>query len=214
MNSAFVAPSRRNLIAGSASFLALGGCGSLLGPSNPPLQIYRLDPSFPPFPPGPRVSWQLAVARPYASQTLDTERIPLIRGAAIDYYADAQWTDSVPRLVQSLLVEAFERSGRILAVGRESEGLRADFTLVTDIREFDAQYTVDNAPPTVIIDFSTRLLGPHGTVVALQEARQSSQAAANSIPSVIQAFNQASGAALAQIVAWALQMHSLESGSQ
>lgn len=197
---------RRGVFAGSAAMLSLAGCGSLLGPSTPPLQIYRLDPALPPRATAANVSWQLAVAGPVAMQTLDTERIALLRGAAMDYYADAQWNDSVPRLVQSLLVEAFEQSGRILAVARESEGLRADYTLETEIQDFDAQYATENGAPTVVVDIMARLLGAQGKVVASQEVKQSAPAAANNVASVVAAFDQALGAALAQIVAQALQL--------
>ena len=37
--------------------------------------------------------------------------------------------------LQTLIIESFENSGRIVAVGRESVGLRADFTLKTELRE-------------------------------------------------------------------------------
>ena len=206
MISDFARFTRRGVLAGSAAILSLGGCGSLLGPSSPPPQIYRLDPVLPPWEAGSNVPWQLAVARPTAMQTLDTERIALMRGAAMDYYADAQWNDSVPRLVQSLLVEAFERSGRILAVARESEGVRGDYTLETEIRDFDAQYATENGAPTVVVDVMARLLGAQGAVVASQEVKQSAPAAANSVASVVAAFDQAVGAVLAQIVARTLQL--------
>jgi cholesterol transport system auxiliary component len=197
---------RRSLFAGSTAILTLGGCGSLLGPSGPPPQIYRLQPDFPTFAPGPSVSWQLAVARPVAAQALETDRIALLRGAAMDYYAAAQWNDSVPRLVQSLLVEAFERSGRILAVARESEGVRADYTLETEIRDFDAQYTTENGAPTIVVDLMARLLGAQGAVVASHDVRQSQAASANSVVSVVQTFDQALGAALGLLVTWSLQV--------
>src|ERR1700733_4710411 len=124
MTERFLSPTRRSLLLAAAATLALAGCGSLLGPSNPPAQIYRLQPDFPPSgAEGPPDSWQLAVSAPDVSRTLETDRIALLRGARMDYYADAQWNDSVPRLVQQLLVEAFEKSGRIPAVARESGGL-------------------------------------------------------------------------------------------
>lgn len=197
---------RRGVFAGSAAMLSLAGCGSLLGPSTPPPQIYRLDPVLPAQAPGSNVSWQLAVARPTAMRTLETDRIALVRGAMMDYYADAQWNDSVPRLLQSLLIQAFERSGRILAVASESEGLHADYMLETDIRDFNAQYASENSAPTVVVDIMARLLGAQGKVVASQEVKQSAPAAANNVASVVAAFDQALGAALAQIVAQALQL--------
>jgi cholesterol transport system auxiliary component len=206
MRTDFVWLTRRGVIAGSVAMLSLTGCGSLLGPSGPPPQIYRLDPVLPAWAAGSNVSWQLAVARPAATQTLDTERIALMRGVAMDYYADAQWNDSVPRLVQSLLIEAFERSGRILAVARESDGVRPDYTLETEIRDFDAQYATENSAPTVVVDIMARLLGQQGSVVASHEVKQSAPAAANNVASVVGAFDQALGAALAQIVTWTLQL--------
>ncbi|HWE06920.1 MAG TPA: ABC-type transport auxiliary lipoprotein family protein [Rhizomicrobium sp.] len=196
-------PTRRHMVLAGAAMLALAGCGSLLGPSSPPLQLYRLRPAFPAAG-GPFVSWQLAVARPSAPQSLDTERIALMRGALMDYYADAQWSDSVPRLVQSLLVEAFERSGRILAVAAESGGVHGDYTLECEIRDFDAQYATDNGAPTVIVAIEAKLLGPQGKVVASLEAKQAEPASANSVPSVVAAFDQAIAATLTQIVTWAL----------
>ena len=138
--------------------LALSGCGSLIGPSDPPLQIYRLAPEFPAAAGGAPVTWQLSVGRPTTAQTLDSERVALVRGATMDYYADAQSDDTVPRLVQSLLVEAFERSGRIAAVAPESEGLRTDFMLVTELRDFEAQYGDANGAPIVTVDIAAKLL--------------------------------------------------------
>jgi len=67
----------------------------------------------------------------------------------MDYYANSQWTDRVPLLLQSLLVEAFEKSGRIAAVGRETAGIRADYVLETEIRDFEAYYAVPDAAPNV-----------------------------------------------------------------
>jgi len=150
------------------------------------------------------VSWQLAIARPELSQTLDSERIALLRGATMDYYADAQWSDTVPRLVQSQLVQAFEESGRILAVARESAGVRADYTLTTEIRDFNAQYNDENSAPLIVVDMEAKILAPRGAVVAAQNIRQTAAAAANSVPAVVAAFDQALGAALAGIVAWTL----------
>lgn len=184
--------------------LATAGCGSLLGPSNPPAQIYRLSPEMTPQPAGAAVTWQLAVARPDTSRTLDTDRIALLRGSIMDYYADAQWNDSVPRLVQSLLVEAFDRSGRVQAAAVDSN-LRADLSLTTELRHFEAQYDTSNSAPIVVIDIQAKLLDPSGHVVASVDIRQTARATLDSVGGVVDAFDRAMAAALAQIVGWSLQ---------
>jgi cholesterol transport system auxiliary component len=185
--------------------LALAGCGSLIGPSNPPPQIYRLSPDVP-LPTGkPPVSWQLAVARPDTMQTLDTDRIALLRGPVMDYYADAQWNDSAPRLIQSLLVQAFDKSGSIQAATPDSAGLRTDLTLSTELRDFEAQYDNSNAAPLVVVDIQAKLLDQRGQVIASLDSRQTARASENTIASVVQAFNGTVAASLSQIVAWTLQ---------
>lgn len=192
------------LFAAALACFGIAGCGSLLGPSNPPPQIYRLSPQMPSRAEGAAATWQLAVARPDASQSLDTDRIALLRGSIMDYYADAQWSDSTPRLVQSLLVQAFDSSGRVQAGTRESS-LRADLTLTSELHDFEAQYDSAGAAPTVVVDIQAKLLDSRGEVIASLDSRQTARATQNSVASVVEAFDGAVAAALAQIVGWTLQ---------
>lgn len=187
------------------SFAMIAGCGSLLGPSNPPPQIYRLSPEMAPPGEGTPVPWQLAVARPDTTRALDTDRIALLRAPLMDYYADAQWNDSTPRLVQSLLVEAFDRSGRVQAAPTDSASLHADLTLASELRDFEAQYESADAPPLIVIEIEAKLLDARGQVIASVDSRQTTRASQNSVPAVVEAFDQAMSATLAKIVGWALQ---------
>ena len=56
-----------------------------------------------------------------------------------DHYALTNWTDRAPLMVQGLVVESFENSVRIVAAGREIVGLKPDFVLKIEIREFQAE---------------------------------------------------------------------------
>ncbi len=81
------------------------------------------------FPAGlPHVTAQLVIASPTAPAGLDTERIALSRAPlSLDYFADAQWADRMPFLVQTALVEGFEKSAAIPAVGPDNGGLSRGF---------------------------------------------------------------------------------------
>jgi cholesterol transport system auxiliary component len=103
-----------------------------------------------------------------------------------------------------LLVEAFEKSGRITAVAPESDGLRADYLLATDVRDFEAQYDEPTGAPVATVDIEAKLLDARGNVVSSLEARRTARASANSVPAAVAAFDEALGGALAQIVAWAI----------
>ena len=55
-----------------------------------------------------------------------------------------------------MLIESFENSGKIVAVGRESAGLRSDFVLRTELREFQAEY-FEPGPPKMRVRRSAKL---------------------------------------------------------
>jgi cholesterol transport system auxiliary component len=206
MTKTLSAPTRRALLLSAAALgaFALSGCGSLLSPSNPPAQIYVLDPSFAATA-GPRVDWALTVTQTDVPNVYDTERVAIMRNQTMDYFANTQWTDSTPRLLQSLMVEAFEKSGRITAVARDSGGVRADYMLTTEIRHFEAVYDNGDGAPEINVDIVAKLLSlPRHDVVAMRDVPQKIRASANSVPAVVQAFNQATGAAVTDIVTWSL----------
>jgi cholesterol transport system auxiliary component len=194
---------RAALVAFSAA--ALSACGSLLGPTEAPPQIYILKPQFGPVNNAPATTWQIAVPAPNVPDALDTKRIALQRGQTMDYYANAAWTDQTGDLIQDMLVEGLEKSGKVKAVGPTSGGVRADLLVVTEVRDFTAHYSSENGVPDVVVDIVAKLITSNRhDVVAMFDARREVQASANSIPAVVQAFNQASGQAVQDIVGWTL----------
>jgi cholesterol transport system auxiliary component len=202
----FATPSRRGVLAGVAS-LSLAGCsGNLIGPPSPAAQIYVLNPKFGPMAEAPNVAWQLVVGVPNAPASLDTQRIALERAPnTMDYFANSEWTDRAPILLQSLLVQAFESSGRIATVGRETAGIRADYVLETDIRDFEAFYAAADAPPVVRVAIMAKLLNALTREVAAgMEFHNEAQTSANNMASITASFTQATGTTMQAIVAWAL----------
>jgi cholesterol transport system auxiliary component len=184
---------------------ALSACGSIIGPSEAPPQIYILHPQFGPVMNAPATEWQIAVPSPNVPDALDSKRIVLQRGQMLDYYASAAWTDQTGDLVQDMLVEALEKSGKVKAVGPTSGGVRADLLVITEVRDFTAHYTSENGPPNIVVDIVAKLItATHHDVVATFDARREAQTSVNSVPAVVQAFNQAAGEAVSDIVGWTL----------
>jgi cholesterol transport system auxiliary component len=187
----------------STMALAVTGCASLLG-LGPAPHLYRVTPksTYPANLPHPSV--QILVDVPLAPAGLDTTRIALSHSAvSIDYFADSEWTDRLPQLVQTALLESFENSRAITAIDRESIGLRADFILKTEIRHFEALYDSPNGPPVVWVAIITRLVAPSGReIVAQSSFERREQASANEIPRIVVAFDEALGAVIKDIVVW------------
>ena len=195
---------KRAFLTFSVSALALAGCGDLLGPPQA-APVYALRPEFPVVT-APKVAWSLSVMRPSTSAFLDSDRIALQQpGGMMDYYASAQYPDSVPAVVQSTLVSAFERSAAIGSLSMESEALHSDYYLFTDLRAFEARYAVQDGIPDVVVTLGARLvttLGRNtaGSTVITKTAR----AAANNVGAVTAALTQALAGVSGEIVTWAL----------
>jgi len=186
-----------------AFVLALAGCSGLLG-GGAPAHLYRLTPksTYPPNLPHPSV--QLLVDVPLAPAGLDNSRIALSRSPiSIDYFADSEWTDRAPLLVQTAILQSFENSKAITALDRESVGLRADFILRTEIRHFEAVYDSSDGPPEVWVAINVRLVNPSSRDVVAQSVFERRQrASANDVPSIVSAFDEALGGVMKDIVVW------------
>ena len=153
--------SRRKMLGLGSLMLLSGaatGCSGILPGQGPPSALYRLTPKSTFRPDLPEVDWQLVVETPVSNASLNTTRIALQRSAIeIEYYAGAGWIDRAPAMLQTLMVESFENSRRIVAVGRENVGLRSDFVLKVELREFEAIY-VNGTIPEVIVTLILKLV--------------------------------------------------------
>lgn len=209
---------RRGLLRGTAALAlaapAVAACGSLPGLSEPP-DLYTLTPKST-FPQDlPRVDWQLLVEPATAAAALDTVRIALRRELTrIEYYADVAWTERAPLMIQTLLVESFENSDSIISVGRETFGLRADFVLKTELREFQAEYVDDAGAPQVRVQINAKLVRmPERRIVAGQTFESLVDADSRAFRDVILAFDAALGDVLKDIVEWTLRTGQRDRGS-
>lgn len=196
---------RRGLLIGSGAFL-LAGCSDLIGPASTPQQLYVLRQTGGVGTNGPKVSWSLSITTTSTSDHLDSSRIALTQSDnSVDYYAGSAWTDHLPHLVQDALVEAFENSARIAAVSADSEGFHADYILQAQIRDFEARYSQPDGIPTIWVRIESKLAPSKGReIVASLNSIHQVQATANSVPAAVQAFNDAMGAVVSDIVNWAL----------
>jgi cholesterol transport system auxiliary component len=199
-------PSRRGpgflLAAGAA--LAAAGCAGLF--TDPPKKLYRITPVAA-FPAGlPHVPVQLLIEVPIAPSALDSERIALSRSPlSLDYFADSQWTDRAPIVLQTALLESFENSGGIVAIDRESPELRADFVLRTEIRHFEAEYGPPDKLPRIQVTLNARLVNSATRAIVGQKSfALAVQAAGNDVPHVVQAFDEALDGAIKEVVVWTL----------
>jgi len=201
-------PARRDalrLIAASVATASTAACG-ILPKVSEPLDMYTLTPKTTFQNPPPKVNWQLVCELPVAAAGIDSARIALQHNAyQLEYFAKAAWTDNATAMVQTLLIESFENTGSIVAVGREAIGLRPDYLLKTDLREFEAIYDGDNPVPVIWVKIIAKLVKmPERRIIAATEAEAKSKAAGSKFTDVIDAFDDALGHVLKDIVMFTL----------
>jgi cholesterol transport system auxiliary component len=189
---------RRHFLLGTAGLLA--GC-SLVPDVSQPLTLYTLKPKLTAHD-LPKVGWQLVVAEPTAERDIDTTRIALTRKSnVIEYFAGGSWSDTAPSLVQAKLIEAFEASNAILAVGRDAAGLKPDYILQSDLRDFQAEYQAGGAPTAHVRLMSKLVQMPDRRIIRSVAAEASAPASSQDLPAIVAAFEAALGQVLDKTVA-------------
>ena len=114
------------------------------------------------------------------------------------------WIDTAPLMVQTLLVESFENSNRIVSVGRQSVTLRADYSLLTELREFQAEYNGAGAPKVRVRINAKLVKMPQRIIIGTTTVERVQAAASGDMKSVVHAFDTALGKTLKRIVEWTL----------
>jgi len=195
----------------AAVYLAvvLSGCEGLVPAlGGPPANLYTLTPKNTFTKELQRVRWQLVVDEPLASGGLNIDRIALRHSPTeLKYFARARWTERAPRMVQTLMVESFENSGAIVAVGRKAIGLRSDYNLITELREFQAEYFESDGVPTVRVRLNAKLVKqPRRAIVASRTFESTIKSEGKAMRNVIRAFDQALGKVLRHTVEWTIKM--------
>ena len=189
-----------------AGCMLLGACAAALqlATADPP-RLYDLTPKSTFVDGLPTVRSRLSVEVPTATAGLNSARIALRpTPTTLEYYAGARWVDVVPVMVQNLLLESLDNTGKVDVLGREVVGVRADLALLTHVREFQAEYDATGAP-LVRVRLQARLVRlPRRTSVAATSEEFVVRAGNTSLPAIVTAFDEAFGKALKRIVEWAV----------
>jgi cholesterol transport system auxiliary component len=189
----------------AAGALLLGGC-QLIKAAEEPTDLYTITPKSTFEPDMPSVFWQLAVEEPNASAFLNTSRIAIAQSqTSSDYYSKTGWTDRAPLMVQTRIVDSFENSHKIVAVARESIGLRANYVLQPDLRNFEAMYFYGPQPIVHVRLVAKLVRMPDRQIIGIATFERCVKARADKVPKVVEAFDQALGSVLKRLVAWTLK---------
>lgn len=195
----------RRLLFAALLLVAATGSGCALLGSKVETTVYAPDPRITPDADWPTVHWQLAIDHPEAARVVDSPRIAVRpTPAELQVYKGASWAKTPSEQLEDTVLRGLEDSQKIAGVAREGSGLVADYTLVTDIRRYEADYAGGDVPRATIEVNAKLLHAPGQEVVASHTFLQAVPAAGTSMPQVAQAFDQALGAIGHDIAGWTL----------
>lgn len=172
-----------------------------------PATLHRLTPKTTFADDLPYLGFRFMLEPPSAASGLNTARIALRPDPmGLDFFADAQWVEVLPVMVQGLLLESFDASGVLDVLSPESTGLRPDFVMRAFIREFQAEYDQGlDQPPLVNVHLQVRLLRmPRRESLATFGASERVRAAGTPLDQVILAFDLAFGRVQRRVIDWTI----------
>jgi cholesterol transport system auxiliary component len=143
---------------------------------------------------------QLAIREPLTSLDLDSQRILVRTGPeSVAYLSGAQWSDRLPTLVQTRLVQTFQNAHLLRSVGRAGTGFAANYSLDLDIRAFELDAKAGQAN----IDIAAKIVDDRGgRIVAARIFKTQVPSTGTSGVQASIALNAGLSEAMAQIVAF------------
>lgn len=190
---------RRTFMVLGASTLALGLAGCL--GAAPPV-TYDLT-SVALMPMRRRSSRVVVITLPKTVQTYDTQRV-VVRdtGNVLSYLPDAQLSDTLPRLVQTRLLQTFEASN-FPNVGRPDDQLSVDVTLATELQAFEIDVSTGNLATVTI---NAKLVDERrGLIFASKNFSATQPAATNPAAAAIGGLDGALRQVMGEILQWTAQ---------
>jgi ABC-type uncharacterized transport system auxiliary subunit len=144
----------------------------------------------------------LAVLRPRVRAGLETDRIAVLYpDRRLDYFADARWSGPLDEVLQDLALQAFDTGAHLRNVSADASAFASAYWLEIEVVDFQAEYTSGGAAPTIHVHLLARVGGAGDRrILGTLDASAREIASDNRLPAIVDAYERAAGAALAEIV--------------
>jgi len=146
---------------------------------------------------------QILVPEPRALESLSSSQIPVKPTATtLSYYPAVALEDAAPKVIQRLLLDTFQNTGRVKAVGLPGQSLLINYQVVTEVRAFQAETFGANQAR---VEISVKLLNDsNGRVIADRIFTTVVPMSGDSAQSAADGLNRAAQTLAADVVAWTL----------
>jgi phospholipid/cholesterol/gamma-HCH transport system substrate-binding protein len=147
---------------------------------------------------------QLVVPEPNAPLAFNSDKVIVVGDPPENApFEKAQFTDNVPSVVQSKVIESLEGSGCFAAVTRPLDNLEQSEQLQTEIRQFAVRMT---PAPTADIEIATKLVSAGGKIEGSRVFHESMPLKTTDAPGAVAALDATFGKVLEGVVPWVAQL--------
>ncbi len=147
---------------------------------------------------------QLVVPEPASPMAFNSDKVVILGDPPENApFEKAQFTDNVPAVVQSKIIETFEDSGCFAAVTRPIDTIEQSDQLQTEIRQFAIVMT---PAPTANVEVSIKFVSAAGKITGSRDFKESVPLATVDAPGAVAALDSAFGKVLAAAVPWVTKL--------
>jgi phospholipid/cholesterol/gamma-HCH transport system substrate-binding protein len=170
------------------------------GPAEKPKPIYDLTVAKPESVSANISHSSIVVMLPTAAVVLQTQRI-LARSndGEITQLGNAEWSDSLPNLMQEKLIQNFGNAGFLASVIPPIDQVTPNYRLAIDLRSFAI---ISNPDPAADIEFAVTIISKDGHIVGAKLFHSIVATKGTDTPAIVAAFNQAFDQNAAELVSW------------
>ena len=180
----------------------LAGLDRTMGGQAPQIKT-TYDLEAPPFEPGqPHMKAQITIGEPTAIAQLQTQRFLFPSGEEQPGFAAAQWSDSLPVLLQAKLLQSFENYDVDHPPLRPDHAAPESVELLLDLRRFEIE---PSAAPKAIIVMSAKIVDKQNKLTAARIFSASHPIGAMDPAGAAAAFNAAFQSLARDLVRWTVQ---------
>ncbi len=145
-------------------------------------------------------TWHVVVSEPTVLLGLNTDKILLApKPGEISSISNAKWTDNLPNLFQTKLVQSFENAGYLKSISKPAAGADSTHRLLIDIRSFQL---ATNGQPKAIAEFIAKIHSNDGKVVATKKFSTSVTASSFDASGASVALGKAFTTTVKELIAW------------
>ncbi len=147
---------------------------------------------------------QVVIPEPAAPMAFNSDKVVVMGNPPEDApFEKAQFTDNIPAVVQSKIIESFENSRCFAAVTRPLDNLEQSDQLQMEIRQFAISMT---PAPTANVEVSLKLVTADGKIVGSRDFHEAAPLKSVDAPGAVAALNGAFEKVLAAAVPWVAKL--------